>query len=146
MRTVISELLIEFFLAIYDMVIAIAETSALIYLFVLESTYIYSAGLFSAVILAIAHIFLALLINIMEQIIQNTLKIHTQALQYVLDNIDNPALLHVIHAYLTPYIKRDDLLFNTIQRTVIYLEGIDSSLFNRVIGRVNRRFNFFPNE
>ncbi|RYE15533.1 MAG: hypothetical protein EOP34_02890 [Rickettsiales bacterium] len=117
-----------------DDIIAIVEASGFISSIVPRTAYLYSVGIFLSMVgvVAIPGTLIPLLINLMEQIIQNTIEIHARALALVLDNIADQAVLREIHAYLTPYIRSYESIFNAIQRIIMFLISVDSPYYHQV--------------
>lgn len=119
--------------AISDMVITIGVASTFIPTIVRNSAYLFAAGIYLSMFVdAISFILVPVLIGLMEQIIQYTEELHAQALA-CLNNSDNSlAMLREVHAYLTPYIRSYESLFDFIQSIVIYLERVGSDYLTRV--------------
>jgi hypothetical protein len=118
-----------------DLAVALAALSPFIFNVILSSAYLYAAGMYiDQYSRAIRYLAIPVLITAMEFIIQNTIDLCEQALQYLDNPQINLAMLHQAHAYLTPYLRSYASLFPLIQRIATFLADIESDHLVRIEG------------
>lgn len=115
--------------------LAALSLSPLMFNIILNSAYLYSAGLYLHIFSgAISQIPIEVLIRIMNFIIQNTIDMSTQAQEFLYNSSTSLERLREIHAYLTPYIGSYESILHLIERIVQYLQYIESDHSPRIVG------------
>jgi hypothetical protein len=115
--------------------LAAVSLSPLMFNIILNSAYLYSAGLYLYIFSdAIGQIPIEVLIRIMNFIIQNTIDMSTQAQEFLYNSSTSLERLREIHAYLTPYIGSYESILHLIERIVQYLQYIESDHSPRIVG------------
>lgn len=118
-----------------DLVVTLAALSPLMFNIILNSAYLYSAGMYLYMFSdAISQIPIEVLIRIMNFIIQNTIDMCTQAQGFLYNPSTSLETLREIHAYLTPYMGSYESILHFIERIVQYLQYIESDHSPRIVG------------